>query len=515
MKKRLLCLAILSMTALISCDKEMDSERNNSVVSTKSKDFDRFFTNKKDIDKKMFSKALVSSLNQSVLLRTLIKEEALKEFNNDTEVLFVLIKDMPLENGTVFELVGNNIEGGKQKLQDIITNDPELTILVPTLPEESFSAEIWDVNGEVPSVAIRLDITNDVPIVWNSGEVEVIPAAEIPGFPVLVVKDNERLISRTNTPNFDDINTNIAYQENGIVLKFMDDEFDAKVKPKSYMYSSFKRVDERLIKADSIYKGKDGWERDYIYYGIDGDGPGDTHDGPMSFDFKESIGDFGMEGDPWTAYSLVSDQIGDPNVNPDLGSGDWNHWTDNQYEFKVKILINSSQGAGAETVRILPIRPDDLFELTYQRHVRNFLWWSKTTYTLEDISCKYMYVNKHVITWDLQNKSAEWKFIIEEVDIPTTTVIQESNTAKIATNFSLDDVKLGIKFGVSGEASNTQTITRTYTQGNDELGDQIVSFGEDVIIGQRTTWLFGTRYRFKQYSTGAVRFTLEPRRTQE
>jgi hypothetical protein len=72
---------------------------------------------------------------------------------------------------------------------------PLLTIFVPTLPEGSFSAETWNTSADVPFVAIRRSDTNDVPIISPEGEEYLLDASLIPSYPVVVVKENERLIS--------------------------------------------------------------------------------------------------------------------------------------------------------------------------------------------------------------------------------------------------------------------------------------------------------------------------------
>lgn len=47
---------------------------------------------------------------------------------------------------------------------------PTLTLFVPTLPENSFSAEIWNPDIETPFVAIRCDYSSEVPIYNANGE---------------------------------------------------------------------------------------------------------------------------------------------------------------------------------------------------------------------------------------------------------------------------------------------------------------------------------------------------------
>ena len=56
-------------------------------------------------------------------------------------------------------------------------------MFVPTLPENSFSAELWNTETQMPFVAIRLNTTNDVPVISPEGEIGTIPSHLIPSFP--------------------------------------------------------------------------------------------------------------------------------------------------------------------------------------------------------------------------------------------------------------------------------------------------------------------------------------------
>jgi hypothetical protein len=129
------------------------------------------------------------------MLREIIKKQALEMFNEDYEVLYEMIRDELIENNlTVDELITKNL-GDKKALKKVDSEYPTLTILVPSLPNESFNANKWNTDTEVPKVAIRLSTTNDVPIVNPDGSEILLEGKYTPSFPVLVVKQNERIIS--------------------------------------------------------------------------------------------------------------------------------------------------------------------------------------------------------------------------------------------------------------------------------------------------------------------------------
>lgn len=101
-----------------------------------------------------FSKALSSALNSSVELRRLIKDEALKMFDYDYDVLYLSINTYKLSSGkTVDELMELYIDTSKLEL--VKQKYPTLTIFVPVLPDNSFSAESWNPEDEIPYTALR------------------------------------------------------------------------------------------------------------------------------------------------------------------------------------------------------------------------------------------------------------------------------------------------------------------------------------------------------------------------
>lgn len=105
---------------------------------------------------------------------------------------------------------------------------PTLTIYVPELPEEAFSAEIWDTNDMIPKVAIRLSSSNEVPIVDEFENERILAPNEIPLFPVVVIKENERIVAN-NSP----LTKQIAGNELNAKLMFVNDAFNNTMQTKS------------------------------------------------------------------------------------------------------------------------------------------------------------------------------------------------------------------------------------------------------------------------------------------
>jgi len=294
------------LLAFSSCDNQ-----NESVDPTTKEKSELKVEKLYDADsnlKREFGKALVKSLNESKGLRDLIKSESLKMFDNDYDVLYQTIKDEKLENNiTVRQSLIKNL-GSEALLNQIEINNPTLTIFVPELPENSFSAEVWDTQSQIPAVAIRLTTSNDVPIINQDGTEEIIEAKYIPSFPIIVLKDNERVVSSNNSTN-KNIKTSLVSRINGVEYKFLDDCFDKSKNSKNEALRTVSSavLDPKVVTAYNTYTGAnvDGWQRDYIYYSIT---PG-TPKGPFKYDFQETITSFSLQGDPTgLQYNCRSDR---------------------------------------------------------------------------------------------------------------------------------------------------------------------------------------------------------------
>ena len=441
--------------------------------------------------KREFGKALIGAMKQSKALRGLLKTEALKMFDKDYDVLYLLIKDKQLENSSVEELIAKHL-GGKQQLNEIISQNPTLTILVPELPNNSFSAKLWDTESMVPAVAIRINKGNGVPIIKTDGTQGVIPAKYIPVFPVLVIKNNERVIasnsSSRNNKRFNQLKTRSVYSGNGLTLKFWDNTFDNSTK-----HTERKRTitnpSSKLKEAYNIYKYADGWQRDYIYYGITPSNP----NGNYKYDYKEHITTFSLAGNPENAISKINDQNSD--------------WTEGSYEFRIITTINSKNGVGEQLINGFVCSKLSIGGLEFSKP-SNGLVSSKLT------SLNTIPISIPLINWKLEDYSPAIKIYIEEVDLSETYTISETRTVKFATNFSINPTlgfleKVGLKFGASLAEEQTQTNQISYTKESDFLGEVIVNFADNVIIGKNNS-----TYTTRVYSTGYCKLGLEPKKVQ-
>ena len=498
MKNKILLSAAL-LVALGSC-----SENNLQDPAPKTNQEQVYTPDAKDLLKADFGRAFSKALVQSQSLRQLVKAEALKMFNNDYDVLYSAIKDESVENGlTVRELL-LQFEAAS-KMEKIETSLPLLTIFVPELPEETFSAKNWDAGQVIPAVGVTSASSNDVLMIGHETEEYMLESWKIPAFPVVVIKDNERIIPITSKSRAQARGS--AFRAGDMEYVFLADCFDGSIETKEIKAEQdengrfVRNPDSKLIEAYNIYKNVDGWHRDYIYYNIQ---PSQDR-GAFSYDFQEHITSFSLKGDPASVYSKISDQTGDPKlkISTKANSG----WTGGFFEFKVRALINAKNGIGEELVTYFSALPTDLFTVEYERKL--FYYIPKIT------GLRAKALNLPLFAWDLNDYASTIKIEVEEVDLTETIVNQETRTVKFATNFSIEGTlkKIGLKFGASLEETRSQTISRTYTVGNDLLGSVIVNFADDVIL-QPIDMIFLNGWITREYSTGWYGVSVEPKRVQ-
>ena len=535
-------LVFLVYLSVASCNESLNDIDKNFVSAT-------FFeqSESKLILKQKFSSALVKVLGQNEEVRSLIKEEALKQIDFDYDVLYCLIKDKQLKNGVTLE----------EYLEKYLTSDelkcihkqlPTLTLFVPTLPENSFSVHSWNTIDELPAVAVKVSDNNDVKIYYGNGETEVFPADIIPGFPVVVVKENERIVrngeilSKTVSENIEETNLifvdeifNNLHGKDLVNTKTRANRPDRPVplpkvdNPEDYLPANMKKTYE----AYKIYKNTTGWQRDYIYYGI----TPTTDKGPFDYNMKEFLVGFELMGDALGFYRKIADQDGDPKSSIPIGgvlpaNSSIITWTEGEYEFKVTTYVGSKSTIGTEYKSFFRLKPDQLFRAEVERVISRPGMPGYTVYKLVGLKSKRVDLDLPLFEWDLENYGATIKIAIEEVDGQETEVNSISSSIEFATNFGFDasfgeKVKFGVKFGSTIKEVLNVSNTITKTLGGDELGEVIINFADPVVISDEFRYHYKPRTNPREqavvdyteptfnskYYTGWYRLYISPKKT--
>lgn len=437
-----------------------------------------------------FAKTLASALQAEPALRTFLKQEANKKFNGDADVLYLFVKDKLLADGLSFHQ--HLAKYGAAQLEEIEAKSPLLTIFVPTLPS-GFSPDTWNATTEVPVVAVSLRGSNTVPYYDATGKEQLVPEGAIPGFPTLVIKQNERVTTARPSAKAEDTALEF-YRSSQATFRFIDKNFDnihaqatlpQKAREQSYsanriapVYGSF---DQKVINAYNT-NGPDPnvqWQRDFVYYGIS---PTSAR-GPLDRNYREVIRTIKFSR---AALDKMSDQseignLKDPFLLSSAPTGsNPNWWTDGNFELQISVLINATNGIGPRFEPINSINPRDIFLVNYRQ--------SGNYYYVSSVSPKEYNINIPLVPWDLQSYGSGWKFVFVERDNGGSEQRTIQNSSTFGTNFEVDAsgtlfglVKVGGKFGTTSSSSKTETHVVTINTGDDALGEMVLTFDRPVI----------------------------------
>lgn len=501
---------LLGTSILSSCTDEITSDK--SVPSNNNEYAEMTNTE----IKKEFGAALAKVLAESAPVRELIKKEALRKIDYDYDVLYLMVKDEKLSDNTTLEnLLLNYVTPDFLSLLEV--KIPNLTIFVPELPFESFSAETWNTITEIPVVGIRTLETNNVPVFDGKGRESVITAEYIPAYPIVVVKENERIVVK-NPSTKSSAQTVLTKSALGLELTFLDNVFNNVDRKKSanndkenYFLLTKSRVPEipdnikKLFDAYDIYANTAGWQRDYIYYDIK---PDKTR-GPINLKFKECLVGFELRGNPKTTLNKIADQTGDPKLDPNYkhyNNMGYNYtgWDDGEFEFEVNVYLG---GTFPELKTYIRLKPNSLFKITLSGTPGKYKI-AKVEFADDRVP-----LNIPLFEWDLEKYSSTIKIAISEFDESEVIKRSTSMTTKYATNFGYDTsigdkVKIGMKFGSTTETTNTSTFEVTTTKNSDSLGEVLVNFGDEVLLdkenigssGRGANRVFYPNYNTKYYN---------------
>jgi hypothetical protein len=547
MKRFSITLFALATILFTSCNDDY-LDNNNPNLSEQTKSIDKLNLSQTEKLRLDFGRAFALAIKENPELRKFIKEEAQKKFNKDYDVMYHLVKNKPLSGqyyrssnnttstyNTLRSLLLNYFENESELVQ-IENQLPLLTVFVPELPESSFSAETWDVDDpeQIPVVAIRLDNTNEVPMIDIVNNHEYVLEMDlIPGYPVVVIKNNERLVVNNNNHNFIKSST-VLNTGDGLSYRFIDDNFNSNITslspaiidndggiyggsfgggtsssqctiPFPHIPGRQNTVSPFLQNAFNIFEGvvTQAWQRDNIYYQLT---PTVTTNTYVGGKYVEAISYFRFQGNPADVFNFMSNQFNGSNPDPQLINQNWESnrrvpWTDGRFEIGISVTDNAKNRPNVNATLAFDAKASDLFTYTHTSITRwRGVWpvrWRRTYYKpvingfkgMDFTSIALDATKLHIHSWDLTEYSNIWNFEIKELDFTTEFTTQTSNVKKYNTNVNIDTsiplgekIKVGLKFGASTEETNTSTRTLKWVEGSDFLGMFDVPFGDRIVI---------------------------------
>ncbi len=546
MRLKTILSGLLCVTTLFSCtdetDKLLNEQSQTQAISNELLDT--------SVAQKNFAQILSKAVYENETLRQFIKKEAIKQFDNDYDVFYPFVKEQKVEGEKTFRDILLKYTTEKE-LGSIEMSLPLLNIMIPDFSFiGAFCADKWDTSDN--EVAVSYAVGNKHATMYAEGDsVANLEKGELPDFPFLVIKNNERMKVTVNTRSLNTSN-----------YDFADEAFNGTLNPHNIQtratdwelyptqestepYINKDDVDKSVIEAYNEFKiNKKGVDRDYIYYGLSNDKS--TNDS-LDTDMTEVLYKFKISPN---AYSSISDpEDGDPQlniVNGEYGeivskinelSQDYilnNIWTAGNFEFRFYIYVGKRDATSIAYKRTVTVSPQQLFQVdrihVHKRHKTGFRH-TKYTYSVSKNSLKPRWVDTKEVTdsnipitiepWDLANQALNIHIVIEEFDNSHTVEKEYSfkteysnkidfsagiNSGGVATKVIGYSLKLG--YGFSTTTTRYEAMKITTQKSSNDLGSITLNFYDPIITSDQESNSKG--YKVYTYNSGSVELMILP-----
>lgn len=448
---------IICLLSLFSCSKEID----NTITVKRENGKDAFARKEAVSSKAAFAKVLAKAVKNADV-RKLIKDEAVKKFDTDYDVLLQMVKDKNLSNGkTLINTIAEQSDN-KEYIKEIPDNLPLLTLFVPNY----YSAEKWT-DADIPIIVYR-DENNKLIAVSDEGETVEISDTKQPYLPIIVVKNNDRVTTRSLAQNRSNDNTFI-FSNGKENFYFIDASFNnlnnkERGARRVDLWQS-NPFDAVIVEAyNRTYGCNYCSQRDWIYYGIDA--RTGLNSGPLSIKFQEAV----------TAFEPTSTAI-----TSVIGG-----WDEGNYVFVLTPILGDKNASTVNANnKTIPIRPEDIY--LYTERIEHYGLFGMYTRIVRDITGVKPYTFPSPITfvnWDMEKYGDRWGLVLEEYDQTQKITKTFKNTVTFGTNFSAtvgSKDKLGASLGASATTTKETTTVYESEEGNDAVGNATIEWTTPVL----------------------------------
>lgn len=532
-KAKLLKLALVGFLGLTACNKEELQTPSNTQVSNND-------VNASALDRD-FSVALSRALSSDKSLALLLKKEAQKEFDNNTDVLYHQIKNSTLPNGkSVRDVILSHWGKSEREFTAYEDAKPLLNIFASDLGllAESLDLDNWTFEEGV-AVANR-SVSGEYVLYVAGDSVATIKSGQVPALPTFVVGENSRVAVASSLRSAKTGGVDYTY-------RFLNEAYDGSKKsrlrvaevpeaPEGDGWVEASELDREIIEAWETSRDDSYLERQrYLtYYG---EGSETLRKG-----YNEYLYRFRLSGNAY--HNIAGNDKDDEGGDPRYKGGDvtvykkrnqlslqqvLNHlWIRGSYSFSFDVMTPLTSGTTFNQQLVVSVKPEELFVFDVQREYRHrtffrdarYKYWFDTSkfqsrwvypHKLENVG--YMRVDR---SWDLSSQGTYKLIRVVEMDNGAVRQHSESFSTEfiakggIKANFALGEkTKLDADFGMSYKESKNVESKYTYTDNDDRLGSLALYFEDPIILGERT--VNGVKsYQLKGISNGTVEATFLP-----
>ncbi len=481
-----------------------------------------------EIAQQHFAEALSKAVSESEPLRSFIKKESLKQFDNDYDVFYPFIKDFEVIEGKTFRsFILDYID--EDSLLNIEASLPKLTILVPNWEWcGGFSVVNWNTKEE--GVAVGCSMSKEK-IIYSEGEcVGILSDDQIPIFPTLIIKENERVTCEPSTKNASSMEYKIMKFDNNSPLETKVEhqyiQIDIDEYPNVEPYLPPVMLSNKVISAYNATKDYDYIaQRDNIYYDMTHDKSTGIHNYRVSevlkrFKFISFLDDFREANAGINEYTMNGplDYKGNDSAKSVSELREY-FYAGGNIEMHFHFMIPNSQGGVTTLDKRVNVPFGEAFALSkVDLDYRHKTWFCKDwyVYSIKDtyIYPKWVDVDLELPDWDIFDDSAVITIYVEEHDTDTETQITKTvdNTqthnfeASGNNDFSGINMKIGYKYELGNVTKTSTNVVITTTTGSDNLGMAQFSYIDPVVL----SYDIEKGYKMKVISTGTVDMMIVP-----
>ncbi|QZT35624.1 hypothetical protein K5X82_09840 [Halosquirtibacter xylanolyticus] len=519
---------------MMSCQQEALDATSNTVDASA---FEILPTISHSEAQTKFAQILSKAVYNDEAVRSFIQKEALKQFDCDYDILYGKVKNQEVKEGITFKQALDVYAEDVNSLDQIEKSAPLINILFPNL--ESFggmNAEKWDISDQYIGIVTDLGNPNNT-VLSNGDSVSYIPSNEIPMFPLLIVKNSERMEVKTPATKSSQAIYSFKYDQFNPAYYNTKTKSRAWIEPTNmankhwttygkYLYVEESEIDPRIIKA---YNENDNnlCQREYIYYNLDKNHRSFNHDN-LNNKIRERIYAMQITYNGLEYLSKSEVEPYDPSINgmtkTDIGSNDRivvrkeKHrgqdlykmlWDGSIYTFKFDIGKVKGDKVDIESKRIMPVNIREAFDISHvhiDRLTPNFGRRSREYYTVRPEWIKPKWIKFDILSrlqyWDPFTESKSVLINIFELD---TGIEKEVTTTTTFTTTNKLDISGGASTTVGGASTATGTkpsvnlnlnaayshqyqkqistqLKFTVTDSTDLVGSEHLKFEDEIIL---------------------------------
>ena len=528
---KILGFLIVSISLLTACKKEQLKEYHGINDYTEEEAMADFA--------ELISKAVFDSKE----IRDFLKQESLKMFDNDYDILYPVVKDKLVNNDMSFRnFLLKYIPD--EKLLKIEETVPLLTIYVPDmrwLGESEFYAEAWDT--ESPYVATTYQSNGICREVFAEGiKVDELEPGVFPACPTLIIKKCERIEEAKATKLAGGQYRFLDEAFNGIKTKYQHPfppevsywQFDTEDVSDEIPESELRAISSMAADSYEYMKPYASYasQRDYAYYGMTS--PSST--GMYDLNVVDRLFRFRLFDNVLSAirddYTMNTNGSADPKLNtPEISDdkgGPYKQdeiiskiWGEGSFEIGMYIIYGENATNVNKIAKFFNIEPQELFQIKKVKkeywHSTWIKWYQNWRYSvnISDIVSKWYYPNSsiEIADWSIREGHSDVILRFFEVDSGAELQRTEQFTYKFThssttTNeFSSNGNKTTLGLSSGSESSSTTSIVVSWKQENDPLGDVLIKYRTPYISNK-----INGKYVLNPLSTGSAVINVLPYR---